>query len=734
VDAGPAGIVVSTVACPIQLAFRDLKVHAKRPLDLAKGKMTPGPSALWKPDVGSRQQSLSFDLLDLDTFPYNADGDPETPEDQIRLVARVGGHADYDFGLEFHWPEFWEGDFLPSVSAGYGVDLAGEAQVSIDGVARRSWYWNNGGQPLATIDFEPFVVWILVFFPKAEIVADVHGGASGRYAMDMSAEAHFKVGAGYSTDSGGFAQPPDLGASFSGLQVTSTENATALARVGPRLSLMLYDIVGPHGTLWFTSSLDANTERTPCWSLRGGAAAEVGIGVRLFGQSLVDWSTGFDITDKEYLSGACLMTAEQAKATDLVAPTFVPWSKRLAGVAKSSSLDRGFANISTTVDDDYLLSGDGAASLSRVTRDGKVRFARSYQRTGAQFPGPMRVSQARSTKDLGIVAAGFTPVNLLRLDREGRVLWSKLPQLPHQATEGITSIVENSDGTLVGVASVVLGDDGLQDVWIFKVAADGKPIWSKRWGRADRREWPVAVVPFGEDFMVVASTFGTTSSGVVLRLDRDGVLLWSREYGGATASITFRTGVRSMDGDIIVAGRTGIGGPKALLMKIKPDGAIGWSGFNKNSSLGIDATGLVQLSDGGYLVGGTWWSAGQDDHLWLARTDSIGEMVWFKKLAARGATNSLGLTLTGEGGALVTAFGAVSGSLAGDLLVLRVPVKTGAVAASGADLTVTDDVASFTSTEDAAGSTPSLGLVEFPVSWVDDPVKETALQPTVTEL
>lgn len=63
------------------------------------------------------------------------------------------------------------------------------------------------------------------------------------------------------------------------------------AYVGPRLTLMVYNVVGPHIDVNAYLKLEADPFDTPWWKLYGGLEAPLGVKVVILGRSLADYQT-----------------------------------------------------------------------------------------------------------------------------------------------------------------------------------------------------------------------------------------------------------------------------------------------------------------------------------------------------------------------------------------------------------------------------------------------------------
>ena len=690
----------------------------------------PDAPALVPRESGSHQ----FGPLSLDYYPFNGDNDDSSWEDQIHVTATFGGSIEYQFGIDFDWPDLDDvlgGDPIPEITVGFYVGAQADAAIDVEGMAKYSFERKD---TLGHAYLGSFWIGPLFFTVNADLLSILEGGASSRFIMHTGAGASFETGAQYSTDDGGKLTPPTFDSYFDPPEVTSTESAYLKASIGPRLRLALYDIFGPHVTVYAFAELAANSDADPCWDLRAGVYGDIGIDLTIWGETIAEWSEEFDIWDTSIVNGQCVPDPNAPPVPDLIDPTFTPWSIRLADTAGAWDLDRDFMTIEPLVDGHWLVSGSGAKALSKVTSDGRVLWSRRYVRPEATLPIPQPVNRAVQARDLGLMAAMSDPVMLARLDADGGVMRAWRLDLQNQPVVGIQAILPAGDGTFYVGAPFNPTDGGPSDAMVFRVDDDGNVLWARRWGRETLTEWVTSIVFVEDDIVVIGQSFGLDQDPAgqswAMRLGPDGSTKWVRTIRGLgdTEAVRLRRAHTSMNGDVIAGGSYGLGGPDVMLVKIKPDGSLGWVSGNFGGDLGLDMTDFFQLSDGGYLMAGTWWTGGTDS-MWVARTDSVGTISWLHKFADGVEDGSPSIVLTGEGGAMMAGY-TERGVDHNSAWITRFPVKTGTLTLDPAAASITSEpVREASSLElefaDATVLPTELNLVLIPETLVSTPAMPT---------
>lgn len=248
--------------------------------------------------------------------------------------------------------------------------------------------------------------------------------------------------------------------------------------------------------------------------------------------------------------------------------------------------------------------------------------------------------------------------------------------------DSANDVIQTNDGGFVAVGFSrssnfdVSQNYGKSDYWVLKVDSIGDVEWEKNFGGSEN-DIASSVVQAPDGGYLVAG--GSVSFDLevignngnedvwVLKLTPDGVVEWTKTYGGSSneraESIEMTT-----DGGYILAGYSDSqdgdvgsnhGDFDYWLVKIDPDGNLLWeNNFGGSfSDWGFD---VKQTPDGGYLMAGSTFSDNGDvssnngfyDY-WLVKTDANGNMEWEQNYGGTLEERAYSIVLTQNGEAII---------------------------------------------------------------------------------
>jgi hypothetical protein len=183
--------------------------------------------------------------------------------------------------------------------------------------------------------------------------------------------------------------------------------------------------------------------------------------------------------------------------------------------------------------------------------------------------------------------------------------------------------------------------------------------WNRTYGGTGNA---YAVVAMSDGYALAGYTdsFGAGGQDACLfKTDASGNMQWNKTYGGTGMDQAYSL-VATSDGGYALAGRTnsfGGGGYDAWLVKTDSNGVMEWSRTYGGTG-GDYAESLVAASDGGYVFAGMWNGDDAVPYVWLAKTDSIGNLQWNRTYNGTGASGVCALIATSDEG-----YALASGSL-----------------------------------------------------------------------
>jgi hypothetical protein len=369
----------------------------------------------------------------------------------------------------------------------------------------------------------------------------------------------------------------------------------------------------------------------------------------------------------------CLIAVSPASST---APS-VAWSKQYDGDDMTNVVA---TTIYTTNDGGYVIAGYAEASdsnldsrliggdkiyVSRIDTSGNELWHHLYGRPG-KYSGQLfdnaHANSIVQTRDGGYIVAGQSGEDLclFKISADGAETpqWSQVyPGL--WISEGY-SVRQTSDG-----GYIVTGDDSINggngaDVYLVKTDADGVLQWSRHFGgTGDEYGWSVRQTPDG-GYVIVGDedSYTPDRSIYLIKTDVSGNLLWNRSYGGQDYTRGYDV-IPAGDGGYVVTGTISlnIAHPHYdVLIKADANGNILWERKYTIAKIG-EARSLQQTGDGGYLIGG--WRQDDSDTVSLSviRTDDNGTMLWNRSSDTQTwAESVVHGAMTNDGGYILAGF------------------------------------------------------------------------------
>jgi len=381
------------------------------------------------------------------------------------------------------------------------------------------------------------------------------------------------------------------------------------------------------------------------------------------------------------------------------------WSKTYGGIGN----DVGRFTQQTT-DGGYIIGGHmsslgaGASDFWLVKTDasGNEVWNKTFGGTGDDL-----AFSGQQTSDGGYILTGYktssnghTDVWLVNTNSVGDLLWDKTFGGPLVGNDYGYSVRQTSDGGYIIAAYTSSFGSGQGQYWWIKTDSTGNIRWDIKPGDMSF-DYTYSVQQTSDGGYIFAGNSNSHSGGLedfwLVKTDSLGHKLWERTFGGRNEDIA-KFVQQTSDGGYILVGTTasfGAGNYDFWLVKTDSSGNKLWDvtfgGTEADRPFSVQ-----QTSDGGYIVAGstnsfTAFGTGYSD-LPVVKTDSIGNIEWWKTFGSSGGEVGNYVQQTTDGGYIIVGNTDPYGAGNGDVWLLKLDGATlnmtvngsGEVAQSGA--------------------------------------------------
>lgn len=357
----------------------------------------------------------------------------------------------------------------------------------------------------------------------------------------------------------------------------------------------------------------------------------------------------------------------------------IEWQHTFGG----SALEQGSA-VRPTSDGGYIVTGISASNDGMVTDNhgGNDHWVLKLDALGAvewkkSLGGSLgdQGYNVRQTSDGGYIFSGYSgssdgdvsPGNgsldfwIVKTDGLGNIEWENT--LGGSGAESAYDVIQTLEGgygafgfeQTGSVNGDVDGNHGSFDYWFCKLDVTGALQWQRCLG-GSTTDQGFSVVQTEDSGYVFAGYSSSTDGEVtgnhggndywIVKIDKTGVLLWEKSYGGTASDRGFNI-AKTDDGGFIVNGVTASsdgdvvgshGGLDLWVLKLDENGDMEWQKClgGSGDDFGRD---VLQTPDGGYVVCGKTNSTDGDvtgvqgdfDY-WIVKLDPTGAIVWQKTI------------------------------------------------------------------------------------------------------
>jgi hypothetical protein len=243
------------------------------------------------------------------------------------------------------------------------------------------------------------------------------------------------------------------------------------------------------------------------------------------------------------------------------------------------------------------------AVVTKLTSEGDTAWVRTWGTPEADYVTSLAVdgdgnaiAAGYTGGDLSSPSAGKADAFVTSLSPDGTVRWTA--QWGTRGADYVNGIAVAADGSLFAAGHTEGDLSGtnrgtpLADAFVTKLDRQGQLLWSRQWGTA-AQDVATSIAPLSDGGVIVAGYTagallpGTPNAGYddafVSRIAPDGELLWSKQWGSAALEEAIAVAVNA-EGEIFAAGFTygdlqgvNAGITDAFVTKLARDGSLLWT-------------------------------------------------------------------------------------------------------------------------------------------------------------
>ena len=302
------------------------------------------------------------------------------------------------------------------------------------------------------------------------------------------------------------------------------------------------------------------------------------------------------------------------------------------------------SSIKKTSDGGFIIVGNhgfngGNIYLVKINEFGDMQWSETYGSPNENSSSPWTLTfesgyDVEQTSDGGYIISGLSDntTYILKVDINGIIEWTKFI-----SGKG-GKIEQTDDGGFIICNHESLGlTTNYYDIKLTKTNNTGNIEWTSYYGGFNTVPDYSSDVQqtFDGGYIIIGNTypfFGIHNDIIFIKTNNEGVEEWIREYGGPYQDMGISI-KQTNDGGYISTGYSYLNNTNDLfIMKLNSDGSLTWKKYygqeihGSNYSTDEVGTDIIQSSDGGYVVTGSTRYPSKGYEIYVAKTDSEGNL------------------------------------------------------------------------------------------------------------
>ena len=269
---------------------------------------------------------------------------------------------------------------------------------------------------------------------------------------------------------------------------------------------------------------------------------------------------------------------------------------------------------------------------------------------------------------------GLDDIWLIKTDSHGYEQWSRT--FGGIADDRGSLIQKTLDGGYVIIGTTSSYGNGLDDIWLIKITADGDQVWNEAFGESGSESGSSVQQTNDGGYIIVGKTFSNDNNSDdiwLIKTDSEGNRSWSQTIGGSEQDEGLFVQQTTDNGYIIVGVTSSYGNglDDIWLIKTDSDGNREWN--NTFGGIGDDrGYSVEQTSDEGYFITGCFNCDSNESNVWIIKTNREGQELWSQNFGGSSYEWGRFGQQTDDGGYIITGMTTSLGSGSSDAWLIKI--------------------------------------------------------------
>ncbi|MCL4856597.1 MAG: PKD domain-containing protein, partial [Flavobacteriales bacterium] len=280
--------------------------------------------------------------------------------------------------------------------------------------------------------------------------------------------------------------------------------------------------------------------------------------------------------------------------------------------------------------------------VMKINANGIEQWSKTYGSSASDDGNSITIKQTSDLGYIlaghteGFGAGSFYDSYIIKLDNLGNIQWEK--RISGSSYDSFRDVIELSNGDFLLTGSGLSFASGNMDAHMVKISSAGNLVWIKNLGTNGREHSQTIIELPNGDYLLGGNTNVSNNSqtnaanAFLIKTTNNGTVIWGKEYNSGMFFSDINETILLNDGNYLSIGETrnsDTGNHDMRILKTDTNGVVIWSKNYGGTGEDIPVN-VREKGNGDLVISGYTASFGGANQLFLMSTDSLGNVIWTK--------------------------------------------------------------------------------------------------------